>query len=239
MRPLIISMFLLTCIILLVGISGCFNDTYDPPQQEVQNIKTNPEHTVRPEDQIAEKIKVAMDSDSSITRNYALSLIDKKHGGQRNTAQLCDMWEKVYKDWTYVSDPRGFEYFSSASNTIQIGLKGDCDDFAILIASLVESIGGKSRIILAQGVQGGGHAYAEVYIGDNEEIFKKNAQYVAKRYKANSIDYNIQYDENKKPRYWLNLDWQSRHPGGKYYDSTGIKTAYYSNGYWYKMRARN
>lgn len=239
MRSLIINMLLIICIILLVGFAGCFNDTYDPPHQEVQNIKTNSEHAVRPENKIAEKIKVAMDSDNSITRNYALSLIDKKHGGQRNIAQICDMWEKVYKDWTYVSDPRGFEYFSSASNTIKNGLKGDCDDFAILIASLVESVGGKSRIILAQGVKGGGHAYAEVYVTDDKETFKNIAQYIAKRYKTNSIGYYIQYDDNKNPRYWLNLDWQSRHPGGKYYDSTGIMTVYYSNGYWHKMQARS
>ena len=41
---------------------------------------------------------------------------------------------------------------------------GDCDDFAILLGALVESVGASSRIVFAYG-PGGGHAYTEVYLG--------------------------------------------------------------------------
>jgi len=195
------------------------------------------ENHISHEEQFAQKIKEAMDSENTTTRNYALSLIDKSHGGERNIAQICDIWENVYKDWTYISDPKGFEYFSHASNTIKIDLKGDCDDFAILIASLVESTGGSSRVILAQGANGGGHAYAEVYVTDNKKDFDKIAKYITNRYKCRSVAYHIKYDDDKNPRYWLNLDWQSKHPGGKFYNSKGILTVYYPNGYWDKMRS--
>lgn len=181
----------------------------------------------------ARQIKEAMDSENPTTRDYALSLIDTSHPGERTIAQLCDIWEKTYRKWTYVSDPRGFEYFSPASNTITIGLKGDCDDFAILIASLVESTSGSARVILAQGTDGGGHAYAEVYVTDNEQDFAAIAQYITKRYNCRTVAYHVEYDDDGKPSYWLNLDWQSGHPGGEFYESNGLLTAYYSSGYWH------
>jgi len=199
-------------------------------------VQPAPQVTSR-EEKFSQEIKDAIDPDNPTTRNYALSLIDKSHEGTRNIAQVCDIWEKCYDKWTYVSDPKGFEYFSPASNTIRLGLKGDCDDFAILIASLVEAVGGKTRVILAQGANGGGHAYAEVYVTDNKKDFDAIAQSICKRYRCQSIAYHIEYDKDKNPRYWLNLDWQSNHPGGKFYDSDGTLTAYYSNGYWYKFKS--
>jgi curved DNA-binding protein CbpA len=40
------------------------------------------------------QIRDAMDTQHPTTRDYALSLIDKSHAGERNIAQLCDIWEK-------------------------------------------------------------------------------------------------------------------------------------------------
>ena len=66
-------------------------------------------------------------------------------------------------NWTYISDWRGLEVFQYSNYTLVMGHevgssgKGDCDDFSILMASLVESIGGTPRIVLAYG-PAGGHA---------------------------------------------------------------------------------
>jgi len=46
---------------------------------------------------------------------------------------------------------------------------GDCDDFAILMSALIESVGGTTRIILARNSSTGGHAYTEVYLGNLSE----------------------------------------------------------------------
>lgn len=97
----------------------------------------------------ASKVVEVMDYTNPDTRDSALSLIDKDHGGKYNIAQICDMWEKIYKRWTYVNDPKGTEYYSPASRTVRLGVKGDCDDLAILMASSIQAIGSVSRIILA------------------------------------------------------------------------------------------
>lgn len=80
--------------------------------------------------------------------------------------------ENPIKGWSYIRDPRGTDYFNYANASLRIGKAagcagaGDCDDFAILMAALVESIGGTTRIILANNNTTGGHAYAEVYLGN-------------------------------------------------------------------------
>jgi len=180
------------------------------------------------------KVVEAMDYKNPTTRDYALSLIDKRHDGSYNIGQICDMWEKIYKKWTYVNDPKGFEYYSPASRTIKLGVKGDCDDFAILVASTMLAIGGTPRIILASNT-GGGHAYAEVCIADSKTDLDKAAKYICQRYKCKSIAYRTSNDGGKT-RYWLNLDWWAKHPGGPYYKNDGETIAIYENKYWVRLK---
>jgi hypothetical protein len=103
--------------------------------------------------------------------NDAVDLVQSE--GSCTIDQICYLYDYLTKSWRYIADPRCKDYFQYANETLQHGKKskptcagaGDCDDFAILMASMVESIGGTTRIILAYGPLGG-HAYAEVYLGD-------------------------------------------------------------------------
>jgi hypothetical protein len=179
-----------------------------------------------------------MDYADPTTRDYALSLIDKSHSGARNIAQVCDMWDHVYKRWTYVSDPNGHEYISPASRTIKLNLKGDCDDFAVLIASLIQATGGSTRIVTAYNEKGEGHAYPEVYITSSKTDFETIADYIMSRYKCSSVAYHTQQDRQGETQYWLNLDWSARHPGGRFFHDGGRITVYYPNGYWERVTIR-
>lgn len=192
-----------------------------------RNTQTDSKYDTR-----AAAISKAMDYTNPITRDFAVSIIPQLHGGDYNTAQICDLWETVYKKWTYVNDPNGEDYVSPASRTIQIGLKGDCDDFAVTIGSIILAIGGSSRIVSAYN-QEGGHAYAEVLVCKSEKCIKNIASYIGKRYGAKHISYHTETNDGVT-NYWLNLDWQSRFPGGDYFHDSGEIIIYYPNGYWEK-----
>jgi transglutaminase-like putative cysteine protease len=84
-------------------------------------------------------------------------------------AQVCDLWEAIYANWSNVRDPPDFNYYLPASDSIMNGLKGNCVDYAILNAAVIASIGGKARVVIAYDSQGNGHAYPEVYLGDSIE----------------------------------------------------------------------
>lgn len=130
-------------------------------------------------------------------------------------------------NWSYVDDWRGRELFQYSNYTLNEGEKvgksgkGDCDDFAILMASLIESIGGTSRIIFAYGAAGG-HAYCEVYLGKcGDKNLERILSWLKKEYSTDEINIhsNLETDE-----VWLNMDWWkdgggAKHPGGPFYKS--------------------
>jgi hypothetical protein len=190
---------------------------------------TDPDR-VLPEDRMAVAIREAMDSRNLVTRDFAVSLIPQKHGGVFRISQVCDLWEAVYARWTYVDDPQGSDYVSPASRTITLGFKGDCDDFAIVVAAMLGSVGGTTRIVSAQNATGG-HAYPEVYVGSTPEEFGKAAAYIRQRYQVADVGCHVTYHDNV-PQYWLNLDWWSRHPGGQFFADDGKRIAYYPDGHW-------
>ncbi|MBN1323149.1 MAG: transglutaminase domain-containing protein, partial [Methanotrichaceae archaeon] len=92
-----------------------------------------------------------------------------KFPGDYTIEQIISIHGYVTNQWKYRSDPTGYERFRYANESIKGAPEGksgfgDCDDFAIVMASLIENIGGTSRIILARGGELlGGHAYPEVY----------------------------------------------------------------------------
>jgi len=174
----------------------------------------------------AKLISQAIDYRNTVTINYARELVQKSSAGNYNLAQVCDIWEYINKNWKYVNDPNGPDYYSPASNTINNGLTGDCDDFAILISAMVEAIGGTSRIVTATNDKGDGHAYAEVYIGTSQNDVQKATDYICTRYSCDTIWTTHITDDNGVTRYWLNLDWSAGHPGGPF-TATNKRKYYY------------
>lgn len=163
-------------------------------------------------------IKEAIDYENPYTRDFAVSQV--KHSGEYRISQICDLWESIYKKWTYVSDPAKKGYFSPASRTISVGLKGDCDDFAIVTAAAIQAVGGSSRVMLTQT-----HAYPEVMIASSKSQLQSHANYLCKRYNCKTIAYHTE-TRNGKNYYWLNLDWSAKHPGGPFKSGEVIAAVY-------------
>ncbi len=176
------------------------------------------------------KIVSALDIENPTTRKFSLELA-AKYPGEYNIDQVCKIYDHVYKNWKYVSDPRGLDYFSNASLTIDNNLTGDCDDFAILIAAAIESVGGKARINIAFNEKtGNAHAFTEVYFKGDPEIIRERIDYhfqnIFQLLFGISRVKEINYISDNGKGIWLNLDWNSKYPGGEYFDYTG-KTIYY------------
>lgn len=179
--------------------------------------------------ELAREIAAKIDSGNSVTRNFAARLA-AKYPGSYNIGQVCSIYDYVYSKWTYVSDPGRREYFAKASESIQNDLRGDCDDFAILMAAAVEAIGGKTRIIVANG-----HAWAEVSIGYGASA-RETVIWIQREYNSFwSGAPAIHYHEDSIGDRWLNLDWSASHPGGPFHNaSQGL--VIYPNGEWERVR---
>jgi hypothetical protein len=165
------------------------------------------------------KLVEACDYTNPNLRNTAVSIAGK-NGGSYNIGQVCDIFDYCFSNWKYVNDPKTREIVETASNTTINGLNGDCDDFAVLICSMIISIGGEARINYAYG-QDGGHAFTEVNIGQTEV-----ENYISRRYNKSAEYSGIWSRTDDEGNHWLNLDWFASHPGGKYFEYTHGSTFY-------------
>ena len=166
----------------------------------------------------AEKVRDAIDATAELTRNTA-ARVAADDEGPFSVEQVARLWTHARSEWRYVNDPRGAEYFAKASESIGNGYVGDCDDFAIVLAAMIQSVGGQARVVMMDGPQGG-HAYAEVCLPMSSEEVRDR---LAKHYRAhrtarlgNQRVESIHYRPSEACAVWLNLDWNAGVPGGPY-----------------------
>ncbi len=180
------------------------------------------------------KLQEAIDITNPTTRGFALNLASKNEG-PFNIDQVCNVYSYIYENWKYVNDPRGIDYYSKASETIDNNLTGDCDDFAILMAATIESIGGKARINFVVEENNTGHAFAEVYLNEDPNIVRERIDFHYQNFfqflfGISRVDI-INFTPDEKQGIWLNLDWKSKYPGGSYGEFTQRTIFYPREGY--------
>jgi len=176
-----------------------------------------------------EKMQESINTTDPTTRSFALSLASRDEGSF-NIDQVCNVYSYIYKNWKYVNDPRGTEYFAKASESIENNFTGDCDDFAILMAASIESIGGRTRINLVKAENGKGHAFTEVYLDGDPNTIRESIDNHYKNFLQSFFGISkvkeIYYTPDQNNGIWLNLDWKSKFPGGSY-DSYAERTIFY------------
>lgn len=166
----------------------------------------------------AQKLALALTPMDALTRNAAVKLAARNQG-PFHVEQVAEIWAGVRQPWRYVNDPDGREYFATATESIQNGYVGDCDDFAVTLASMVIAVGGKARVVLMDGPKGG-HAYAEACVqGEPTKVaaaLTKHYRNRFRRYLTAGIPKAIAYRTSPECPMWLNLDWSAAVPGGPY-----------------------
>src|SRR5208337_610950 len=233
------GLILVLLLISVILMAGCSTSTDLPvstptiggliPQPPVTE---SPKSSLGGEETQANKIVQAIDYLNNPTvHNFALQQVQHSSAGYYNIAQICDVWQSIYNQWSYVSDPPDFDYWTSASDSINNGLKGNCADYATLNAAVIESIGGSSRVVTACAPGGSPcHAYAEVYLGDSQSDLQTASNYICSRYNCKSIHSHTITDAQGNTEYWLNLDWQAQFPGGPFFQDDGTYHIFYPEG---------
>lgn len=121
--------------------------------------------------------------------------IARSHPGTYNIYQVCAIFDNVKDKIKYVSDPRGHDFWAPADTTLNVGA-GDCDDKAILLSSMLEAVGGTTRIYLTDT-----HALAAIYIGSGDGAIEAATKGVRAYY--GNVDVNFLTDKYGS---WLVLD---------------------------------
>ena len=185
-----------------------------------------------------EMLSRTCDYTNSITKSFA-NLLASRAEGPFNVKQICEIYSYLRNKWKYVNDPADNEYVAYASESIvDSHLSGDCDDFAVLMASSILAIGGNVCINVAH-KDGSGHAYAEV---DVSKFDVREVETIVKEFYEGKVSLPEHLVFRKSNGFvWMNLDWQTMYPGGKYwkdtdYDSWDSYTRDNGNWIWCKNR---
>jgi transglutaminase-like putative cysteine protease len=163
---------------------------------------------------LQKRIQQKVNYKDSTVRSFAVqkSLIyfNEYYPKYRYIARQLSLIKYVKNNFRYVSDPSGFDYFASPTESIAL-MAGDCDDYSILMASVVKAIGGNVRIIWAPR-----HVYPELFCGDKAN-FDKYISAISLFFEKEVGRKQIYYRMDKNKNYWLNLDYTDRYPGSVYF----------------------
>lgn len=155
--------------------------------------KMNPEYRYNP-DYYFKRINGLVEPAEPSVRARAAETA-RLYPGAYNIYQVCALFDAVKEEVEYVSDPRGNDIWESANVTLRIGA-GDCEDQAILLSSMIEAIGGTTRVYLTDN-----HAFAAVYLGNGTNSIETAVTGVRAYY--GNVDVNYLTDGYGS---WLMLD---------------------------------
>lgn len=169
----------------------------------------------------SKQIKEAMDYQTPVVRKFAVKAAQAYFADKplnRKYGQVVRYFSvfKVINDWNYVPDPKGEEYYASASESVDL-MAGDCDDHAILMAACIKAIGGEPRIIHTEE-----HLYPEVKVCHEDEF--EDIIYLIKRelFYKEALGENIYYHRDDEGYIWLNFDYTGAYPGAPFMDENVI-----------------
>lgn len=122
----------------------------------------------------------------------------QKHPGSYSQDQLLDIYDWVKENIMYQNVPLNMKAEPYPPSETIYTKSGDCKNQAVLIASMIGSIGGNSRVLL---IPECGHAYAEVDVG-NEDAANQFGNVIATHYKK-AVEIRWHKDGN---RAWFIFD---------------------------------
>ncbi|TFH04290.1 MAG: transglutaminase family protein, partial [Methanosarcina sp.] len=166
---------------------GYTADLKPMPEKVTQKYRYNPAYYFK-------KINRLVESAEPTVRGRAAE-VARSYPGAYNIYQVCALFDMVKEEIEYVSDPRGNDIWEPANVTLRIGA-GDCEDQAILLSSMLEAVGGTTRVYLTDN-----HAFAAVYIGNGTDSTDTAVKGVRAYY--GNVDVNYLTDEYGS---WLMLD---------------------------------
>ena len=178
---------------------------------------------------LAARVNKAIDWANPIVGAFARQLAG---AGEYNTSRICSLAEGLTARYDYLADPVSFtkDIIPSASQMIQTGLYGDCEEKAVLTAACIRSLGGSPRIVFARTVNNGrpsAHAYCEVFAGDEYRVRESVLPTIARLFpRAGAVHCHF----DPAGALWISMDTAGESWPGAWMTPSDIEIASYLGG---------
>lgn len=216
-------------LLLFVSILGLFgfNSTFKNPTFEgmyddynalLVNMTSNPHKVsyfkpVRGTYFQNQRVKSAMQPNDPRLRAFAVEnstryFHDEYYQKFGKMTRYFSLFKHIRLNWKYVNDPLGMDYYSPPVESMGL-LAGDCDDYAILMASSIMAIGGEARVVISPN-----HMYTEVKIGAVEDLDK--ISYAIRTLFPDEVAGGKIHFHETGNNLWINFDYTGSYPGGPF-----------------------
>ncbi|MBL7050743.1 transglutaminase domain-containing protein [Candidatus Woesearchaeota archaeon] len=115
-----------------------------------------------------------LDSGDEVVKQVADGVVSKSgcNGHKVCYAKALFYFVKEKDNLNYINDPPD-EYVKTAKETLKSG-GGDCDDFSVLLANLLQAVGISTRFVFVPG-----HVYVEAYLTEAIGKYKSESEWVS------------------------------------------------------------
>ena len=115
-----------------------------------------------------------LDSGDDVVKQVADGIVSKSRckGHRVCYAKALFYFIRDRDNLNYISDPPD-EYVKTAKETLKSG-GGDCDDYSVLLANLLQAVGISTRFVFVPG-----HVYVEAYLPEAIGKYKSDGEWVA------------------------------------------------------------
>lgn len=190
-----------------------------PYEVKIQHSPT----AIYPHISLQQRIQQKVNYKDSVVRDFAvrnsLLYFDDYYPKYRQICRQFSLFKYIRENFKYVADPSDFDYFAPPQESIKL-MAGDCDDYSIMMASVLKSIGAQVRIIWAPN-----HVYPELHCG-NKSGFEKYVNAIYIFFEQEIGNKQIYYRIDKNNDYWINLDYTDFYPGSVYYSDEVLSIIY-------------
>lgn len=148
-------------------------------------------------------------------RQYSLKAATKNFSKQQKGkgwqyVQYFSIYKEIDSKWKYVSDPVHRDYIAPAAESLGT-FCGDCDDYSVLMAACITSIGGTVRLVRTET-----HVYPELKI-ENKADYKMVKNLIRNQlFSKMARKKKIYCHEDGYGDIWINLDYTDHYPGAKF-----------------------
>ena len=145
-------------------------------------------------------------------RQYSLKAATKNLSKQQKGAgwqyvQYFSVYKEIVSKWKYVNDPVNREYIAPAEESLAT-FCGDCDDYSVLMAACITSVGGTVRLVRTKT-----HVYPELKIESKEDYELVKSLIRKQLFTKVSKKKDIYCHVDSYGDIWINLDYTDHYPG--------------------------
>ena len=199
------------------NIAFLFKNTYSQVDIKASDTAIYPHISLQ--QRIQQKVNYSDSSVRAFAVKHSLMYFDEYYPKYRQICRQFSLLKYIKTNFKYVSDPSDYDYFASPLESIEL-MAGDCDDYSILMASVLKAIGANVRIIWSPR-----HVYPELYCGDKAN-FEKYVSAIYTLFGQEIGKKRIYYRIDKNENYWINIDYTDLYPGSVYHSDEVLSIIY-------------